>query len=308
MAKRSKVSIAQPYDTPSTSPKDRAGLYAKFGVDIKNPDSEASRRGLSTLGDNNTGGRIDMESAARKLKKGESYAPGEGLAVIRTERFATETRSGAGRDGTAVNHGYRDLNVYGRVGSQNQDSKSNQANNQPPPPAPVKKPETPYVARAATKAKTLAQGFQRQQGQQGQQGGSQPQSQSQQQGAGPAPASQRDPYYPSGQMTPDQLVADMNQRADLSGQRADQGVQSFAESANTRLDAYNAAAANMDARGGEAPKPLSPDEQFKLARRARDDSYDLFGARSRGPEGLLNTFFDGMLASKSNKPKRKNTA
>jgi len=130
MAKK-KASIAQPYDTPSTNPKDLAALYLKFGIDIKKPTSEASKRGLSLLGDNSTGGAVDMEMAAKRLKEGESYAPGQGLAVIRTERVGTTTRSGAGRDGTTVTPGYRDLNVYGRVGP------APAAAPPPPPPAPT---------------------------------------------------------------------------------------------------------------------------------------------------------------------------
>jgi hypothetical protein len=128
MAKK-KASIAQPYDNPSTNPNDLAALYAKFGIDVKKPTSEASRRGLSLIGDALGGDRIDMEMAAKRLKEGESYAPGAGLGVIRMERVGTTGISGGGRDGMSRTSGTRELAVYGRVAPAPAPA--------PPPPAPA---------------------------------------------------------------------------------------------------------------------------------------------------------------------------
>lgn len=138
MAKK-KASIADPYDNPSTNPNDLAALYAKFGIDVKKPTSEDSRRGLSLIGTALGGDRIDMERAARRLKEGESFAPGPGLGVIRMERVGTTEVSGAGRDGFQRGRGAtRDLAVYGRVGPATPAPAP-----PPPPPAPPVTPPRP---------------------------------------------------------------------------------------------------------------------------------------------------------------------
>lgn len=110
--------------------------YKAFGVDLEDPESKASKRGLSIIGDNLFGNDsyINPREAVKRLKEGESFAPGPGLAMIRTERFATNEFSGAGRDGRMTTPGSRDLTVYGRVGPTSAPAAGPTA---PPPPAPV---------------------------------------------------------------------------------------------------------------------------------------------------------------------------
>jgi hypothetical protein len=91
-------------------------------------------------------------------------------------------------------------------------------------------------------------------------------------------------------------------------QQSKQDGQDFANSAQERVNDFNAHAANMDARAGEAPAPLDQKKMRQLMFDARNDAYDLAGAKSRASEGLLNTFFGGMLASNKGKSKSRNTA
>ena len=69
----------------------------------------------------------------------------------------------------------------------------------------------------------------------------------------------------------------MRSYGDGLAQQSKQDGQDFANSAQSRVNDFNAHAANMDTRIEKAPAPLSLDEQDALAYRARNTAYGLLG-------------------------------